>query len=94
MTLRIGSLCTGYGGADMAVEAVFPDSELVWYSEIEKHPSTLLAERFPGVPNLGDLKLIDWAEVVGQGLSVDVLTGGYPCQIAPLLRCRKETWSR
>ena len=59
----------------MAVQQVF-GGELVWYSEFEKHPSTLLSQRFPGVPNLGDLTLIDWSKVE----PVDILTGGYPCQ--------------
>lgn len=72
---RIGSLCTGYGGLDMAVENVL-GGEVVWYSEFDKHPATLLAERFPCSPNLGDMTKIDWAEVP----SVDILTGGYPCQ--------------
>ena len=49
---------------------------MVWYSEIEKHPAKLLSERFPEVPNLGDLKTIDWNAVE----PVDVLTFGYPCQ--------------
>lgn len=78
MTLRIGSLCTGYGGLDMAVEKIF-GGKMVWYSEFEKHPSTLLAKRFPGVPNLGDLTKIDWGEV-GARAPVDIMTGGYPCQ--------------
>jgi DNA-cytosine methyltransferase len=72
---RIGSLCTGYGGLDMAVENVL-GGEVVWYSEFDKHPSTLLAQRFPGIPNLGDLTKIDWRRVE----PVDILTGGYPCQ--------------
>lgn len=72
---RIGSLCTGYGGLDLAVERVLGGS-MVWYSEFEKHPSTLLAARFPGIPNLGDLTKIDWAAVP----PIDILTGGYPCQ--------------
>lgn len=71
--MRIGSLCTGYGGLDMAVEKVL-GGEVVWYSEFDKHPSTLLAERFPGIPNLGDLTKIEWAQVE----PVDVLTGGLP----------------
>lgn len=75
MTLSVGSLCTGYGGLDMAVHEFF-DAKTVWYSEIEKHPSTLLSARFPGVPNLGDLKEIDWSETS----PVDILTAGYPCQ--------------
>ena len=73
--MRVGSLCTGYGGLDMAVERVL-GGRMVWYSEIEKHPSHLLSVRFPGVPNLGDLTKIQWDSVP----PVDVLTGGYPCQ--------------
>jgi DNA (cytosine-5)-methyltransferase 1 len=73
--MRVGSLCTGYGGLDMAVERVL-GGEMVWYSEFEKHPSTLLSARYPGVPNLGDLAQIDWHSVP----AIDILTGGYPCQ--------------
>lgn len=36
----------------------------------------LLAARLPGVPNLGDLREIDWAGVE----PVDVLTAGFSCQ--------------
>jgi len=73
--MRIGSLCTGYGGLDMAVERVL-GGEMVWYSEFEKHPSTLLAQRFPRIPNIGDLTQVDWAALP----PIDILTGGYPCQ--------------
>ena len=69
--MKIGSLCTGYGGLDMAL-----DGETVWVSDIDKHARTLLAHRFPDIPNLGDLTAIDWETVD----SVDVLTAGYPCQ--------------
>lgn len=75
MTLTIGSLCTGTAGMDMAVEKVF-DGRLKWYSEMDKHACTLLAHRFPGVPNIGDLTEADWTAVE----PVDILTGGYPCQ--------------
>ena len=57
--MRIGSLCTGYGGLDMAVASVF-NAETAWVADIDKHASQLLAERLPGVPNLGDLTAIDW----------------------------------
>lgn len=75
MTPRIGSLCTGYGGLDIAVHSVF-GGELVWWSDIEPGPVKLLTERHPGVPNLGDLKAVDWYGVE----PVDILTAGYPCQ--------------
>lgn len=59
----------------MAVEAVL-GGEMVWYSEFEHYPSKLLEQRFPGVPNHGDLTKIDWNTVE----PIDILTGGYPCQ--------------
>lgn len=74
-TLRVGSLCTGYAGLDFAVKEVL-GGEMVWYSEFEKHPSTLLAQRFPGVPNIGDLTKVDWASLP----PIDMLTAGFPCQ--------------
>ena len=75
MTPRIGSLFSGYGGLDIAVQNVY-GGEVVWYSEIDKHACTVLADRHPGVPNLGDITTVDWADVP----PVDILTGGYPCQ--------------
>ena len=73
--MRIGSLFSGYGGLDIAVQNVYGGS-VVWYSEIEKAACTVLAERHPGVLNLGDIKAVDWSTVE----PVDILTGGYPCQ--------------
>jgi DNA (cytosine-5)-methyltransferase 1 len=72
--MKIGSLCTGYGGLDMAVEAVF-NAETLWVSEIDKYASQLIKERF-SVTNHGDLKTVNWHEVD----PIDILTAGYPCQ--------------
>ena len=72
--MNIGSLCTGYGGLDMAVEAYF-NAEMVWCAEIDKNASKLIVERF-NKPNLGDIKTIKWDEVE----PIDILTAGYPCQ--------------
>jgi DNA (cytosine-5)-methyltransferase 1 len=73
--VRIGSLFSGYGGLDMAVQSVYGGA-LAWYSEIEPAACTVLAAHHPGVPNLGDITVVDWADVE----PVDILTGGYPCQ--------------
>ena len=73
--MRIGTLFSGAGGLDMAVQAVF-GGDIVWHSEIDKAASKVLAYRFPGVPNLGDITKVDWADVP----AVDVLCGGFPCQ--------------
>ena len=72
--MKIGSLCTGYGGLDMAVESYF-DAEMLWCAEIDKYASKLIEQRF-NKPNLGDIKQIDWASVE----PIDILTAGYPCQ--------------
>lgn len=74
-TETIGSLCTGYGGLDQAVHAVF-GGRLAWWSDIEPGPVKLMTERHPGVPNIGDLKTVDWHSIE----PVSILTTGYPCQ--------------
>ncbi|GAO09200.1 putative modification methylase [Streptomyces lydicamycinicus] len=73
--LRIGSVCTGYGGLDMAVQAVF-GGELAWVADNDPGASRILAHRHPGVPNLGDITTADFSRVA----AVDVVCGGYPCQ--------------
>ena len=82
--MRIGSLFSGAGGLDMAVEAVFGGTT-VWHSEIDKAASKVLAYRWPGVPNLGDITKVDWAALRSQGgdaneslADIDILCGGFP----------------
>jgi len=75
MTLTIGSLFSGYGGLDMAVEQVF-GATTAWVSDVDKGACKILAHRYPDVPNLGDITAIDWATVE----PVDIITGGSPCQ--------------
>lgn len=72
--LRIGSLCTGYGGLDLAVEAHF-GAKTIWCAEFDKYASQVIEQRF-NIPNYGDIKSIDWASVE----PVDILSAGYPCQ--------------
>lgn len=47
------------------------------FSEVERFPCELLKARFPEVPNLGDVRNIDWSGYVG---AADVVVGGSPCQ--------------
>lgn len=73
-SMKIGSLCTGYGGLDLAVEEFF-NAKTVWACDIDKSASKIIEKRF-NVPNLGDLKLVDWSKVE----PIDIITAGYPCQ--------------
>ena len=72
--MKIGSLCSGYGGLDMAVEAYF-DAQTVWMCDNDKYASIVIKERWR-LPNLGNLKEVDWTTVE----PIDILTAGYPCQ--------------
>ena len=86
MKLRAGSLFSGYGGLDLAVQEVF-GAEVVWHCEWEAAPSAILEHHWPGVPNLHDVTEVDWTTVP----PVDILTGGYPCQPFSAAGKRKGT---
>jgi DNA (cytosine-5)-methyltransferase 1 len=73
--LRVGSLFSGYGGLDLAVEQVF-DARTVWFSEINTPVAGVFAHHWPTAQALGDITLVDWSTVE----PVDVLIGGFPCQ--------------
>ena len=74
MTLRHASFFTGVGGVDLG----FHRAGMVTVSqcEIEPYASAVLAERYPGVPNLGDI-----TKVVPNDIpEAEVWSGGFPCQ--------------
>jgi len=70
-----GSLCSGYGGLDLAAAEVF-GAVPAFHAETDPAAARVLEHRFPGVPNLGDITATDWHQVP----AVDVLCAGYPCQ--------------
>lgn len=70
--MRVGSLCSGYGGLDEAVEEVF-GGRMAWCSDTDPGARRVLEYRYPDVANLGDLTAVDWKETP----AVDILTAGY-----------------
>jgi DNA (cytosine-5)-methyltransferase 1 len=74
--IRCLSVCSGIEAWSCAVEGMdgYSVSAL---SEIEPFPCAVLAERYPFVPNLGDMTKINGWAMRGQ---IDLLVGGTPCQ--------------
>ena len=72
--MRYGSVCSGIEAATVAWHPL--DWQPAFFAEIEKFPSAVLAHRYPGVPNWGDItKFKEWPDA-----AIDVLVGGTPCQ--------------
>ena len=69
-----GSVCSGIEAASVAWNPL--GMEAAWLSEIEPFPSAVLAHRYPGIENRGDMtRFKEWPDG-----SIDVLVGGTPCQ--------------
>lgn len=73
--MRYISLFSGIEAASVAWEPL--GWEPLAFSEIEPFPCALLEQRFPEVPNLGDITRIDWSPYRG---TADVIVGGSRCQ--------------
>jgi len=72
--LRHASFFSGVGGLDLGFERA--GIETVSVSEIDPYANTVLAERFPGAPNLGSITEINADDIP----EADIWSGGFPCQ--------------
>lgn len=76
-------LFSGIGGFSLAFES--EGFHTIAFSEINPDKCLVYEHHFPGVPNLGDIKLINGSDVRSAHGPVDVITGGVPCQPASSL---------
>jgi DNA (cytosine-5)-methyltransferase 1 len=74
--MPILSLCTGYKGLDMAVEALTGD-KTVYFAETDPAACLVLKHHWPDVPNIGDITTYDFTQLAGE---VDTITAGFSCQ--------------
>lgn len=72
------SLCSGFGGLDLAVEWITGNTTEV-YAENDPHAAAVMAAHWPHAENLGDITAADWADVARR-YSIHSLTAGFPCQ--------------
>jgi DNA (cytosine-5)-methyltransferase 1 len=81
--MRFLSVCSGIEAASVAWHSL--GWRAAGFSEIEPFPCSLLAHRYPSVPNHGDMtKFKDWPDE-----PVKLLVGGTPCQSFSIAGLRK-----
>lgn len=78
MIKTIGSVCSGIEAASVAFIPCGLSVE--WFSEIADFPSKVLKEKFPDIPNLGDMNLIPNKIINKEIKDTDMICGGTPCQ--------------
>jgi DNA (cytosine-5)-methyltransferase 1 len=72
----IVDLCSGYGGLSAGLIRALGSGTVIAHAEKEPSALRILEARYPGVPNVGDVKTADWAPYRG----ATWVTAGYPCQ--------------
>lgn len=76
--MRYLSLFSGIEAASVACNGM--GWEAMAFAEIDPFPSSVLAKRFHGVPNLGDVTEVNWRSFVKKCGRPDLVVGGSPCQ--------------
>lgn len=77
--LRVLDLFAGIGGFSLGLERT-GGFETVAFCEIEEFPRRVLAKHWPGVPCYHDVRTLTGDILARDGIAVDVITGGFPCQ--------------
>lgn len=75
--MKFGSVCSGIEAASVAWEPLGWKAQ--WFSEIDPYSCALLEQRYPDVPNLGDMCNLT-ERFREEPTTIDVLVGGTPCQ--------------
>jgi len=77
--LKVLDLFSGIGGFSLGLERT-GGFETVAFCEIEEFPRKVLAKHWPNVPCYRDVRELTGAKLAADGIAVDVITGGFPCQ--------------
>lgn len=77
--LRVLDLFSGIGGFSLGLERT-GGFETVAFCEIEDYPRRVLAKHWPKVPCYHDVRDLTADTLARDGIAVDVICGGFPCQ--------------
>ena len=76
--MRVLDLFAGIGGFTLGLEKA--GFETVAFCEIEPYAQKVLNKNWPGVKIYDDVRGITAERLAADGIGVDVITGGFPCQ--------------
>ena len=76
--MKVLDLFSGIGGFALGLEAA--GFETAAFCEIDPYAQKVLKKNWPGVPIYEDVRRITADRLVSDGIGVDVITGGFPCQ--------------
>lgn len=76
--LRVLDLFSGIGGFSLGLERA--GMRTVAFCEIEPYCRAVLAKHWPRVPCYDDVRTLTAARLAADGIAVDVICGGFPCQ--------------
>jgi DNA (cytosine-5)-methyltransferase 1 len=77
--LKVLDLFSGIGGFSLGLERT-GGFETVAFCEIEEFPRKILNKHWPEVPCYHDIKELTSERLASDGIAVDVVCGGFPCQ--------------
>ena len=76
--MRVLDLFSGIGGFSLGLERA--GMKTVAFCEINPFARRVLAYRWPGVPCFDDVRTLSAQHLTADGIAVDVICGGFPCQ--------------
>lgn len=76
--MRVLDLFSGIGGFSLGLERA--GMQTAAFCEIEPFCRDVLAKHWPGVPIYDDIRTVTAARLANDGIEIDVICGGFPCQ--------------
>ena len=76
--MQVLDLFSGIGGFSLGLEKA--GMETVAFCEIEDYPRKVLEKHWPGIPIYKDVTKLNKKVLDDDGITVDVICGGFPCQ--------------
>ena len=77
--LKLLDLFSGIGGFSLGLERT-GGFETAAFCEIEEFPRRVLKKNWPEVPCYADIRKLTAAKLAADGIAVDAISAGYPCQ--------------